>query len=77
MWGMFDKETEEPNGIFRAVQPDGFVQEVTMRNGKAFGLSRLINKQKVEIFLMRDSDPIAFVQFTDKFVELARGGSEE
>lgn len=75
--GMFDKETEEPNGIFRAIQPDGFVQEVTMRNGKAFGLSRLINKDKVEIFVMKDSEPIAFLQFNDKFEELARGGSEE
>ena len=48
-----------------------------MRHGKANGLCRTINKDTVEMFLMRESEILAWIQFNDKFEELARGGDQE
>ena len=70
--GQFDATTGEKCGIMRYISEDGNIFEQTYKFGQLHGLNRIIYKNRVEIFLMRDGINLAAIQFDKDFQKMKK-----
>lgn len=75
-YGMRQRETEELHGIVRKSSPIGYISEATYKNGVRHGLSREVWAFKIELFIYREGDLVAYLQYDRNQQEIHRSGKQ-
>lgn len=70
--GMRHKKSGASHGVIRAVKPNDWVVEGTYKEGKAHGLVRSMNADRVVITLHAEGSQLARIEFDEKLTETFR-----
>ena len=60
-YGMRLRDTEKMQGVVRKSSPIGFISEACYKNGVKHGISREVWAYKIELFIYRDGDMVAYM----------------
>ena len=70
------RDTEKMQGIVRKSSPIGYISEASYKNGVKHGISREVWAYKIELFIYRDGDVVAYMQYDRNQQEIHRSGKQ-
>lgn len=73
-YGIRQRDTEEIHGIVRKSSPIGFISEACYKNGVKHGISRAVWPYKIELFVHRDGECVAYMAYDRNMQEIHRSG---